>query len=242
MKKEIKISYDELVVGLLLKFGSIDVNDILVAMDMMGIKNFVSVNDSGIGKYIKRNDKNRYVFDMDMVNICYEMVEDFYVVVRYFQGDVVRKFLENVDIFEFVLRKIKVIGKVSLNKYDVCFSEFQQYVINELKVKRFLTYCYDDKDEGKYTKITARGNLYLFMIDNKGLVNNFCNELRDMGYDDTLIDAFLIVKNLDGDIDDIRKSILNVESFLEFCDFYELNPYGNKGDVKNNEYMKVRKL
>lgn len=242
MKKEIKISYDELVVGLLLKFGSIDVNDISVAMDMMGIKNFASVNDSGIGKYIKRNDKNRYVFDMDMVNICYEMVDDFYVVVRYFQGDVVRKFLENVDLFEFVLRKIKVIGKVSLNKYDVSFSEFQQYVINELKVKRFLIDCYDDKDEGKYTKITARGNLYLFMIDNKGLVNNFCNELRDMGYDDTLIDAFLIVKNLDGDIDNIRTSILNVESFLEFCDFYELNPYGNKGDVKNNEYMKVRKL
>lgn len=230
--KNINISYEQLVSGLLLKFGSIDTSDISVLMDMMGIDNFSSVGQDEVFKYIKRNDDNRFVFNLDMIKRNYEVKEDFYLVVQNFQGSYIKKFLDNMDLFEFVLRKIKMLDKVLVDNYNLNFSDIQKFVISELKNKKYLNdYWYDFSDECLSTMLTAGGELYLFKINYKNIIDRFSKSLRDNGYNDRLLDAYLITHRLDMDLDYI-KNIMNVDSFLEFCDVYDINPYIDDGDSK----------
>ena len=179
MKKN-DVSYLQIVVGLILKFGNIDVNDISVLMDMIGIDNFSLVKDNNIGKYICKNDNGRYEFDLSVVKRYYENIDDFSLVMGEYQGEYVRVFLEEIDLFEFVLRKIKIMGKVLVDNYDKDFSEIERFVITELKNRKYLNdFWYDYSDKCLSTMIMMFGDLYLFKIDYADEVDNFSKIVSD---------------------------------------------------------------
>lgn len=224
--KKIDVSYLQFTVGLILKFGNIGVNDISVMMDMIGIDNFSDVKDNDIGKYICKNDNGRYGFDISVVRRYYEDIDDFSEVMVEYQGEYVRKFLENIDLFEFVLRKIKMMDKVLIDNYDKDFSEIEKYVIAELKRRKYLNdYWYDYSDECLSTMITMLGDLYLFKIDYVEDIDNFSKIVRDSGYNDKLLDAYFVTYRFDVGIDYVRNNIMNIDNFLEFCDLYRINSY-----------------
>ena len=244
--KNRNISYEMLVSGLLLKFGSVDTTDISVMMDMMGIENFSSIGQDDVFKYIKRNDDNRFVFNLDMIKRNYEVSEDFYLVMKKFQGRYIKNFLENIDLFEYVLRNIKLLDKVMVDNYKFDFSDIQIFVINELKNRKYLNdYWYDYSDVCLCTMLTLWGDLYLFKIDYSDAIEKFSKKLRDNGYNDKLLDVYLVSPHrYDLGREYIEDRIMNIDSFLEFCLIYGIAPC-LKNDIVNldgDKHIKVKSL
>lgn len=221
-----KISYDEMIIGLLLKFGSIDINDIHILINLIGIENVSSINECDIGKYIKKNDDNRIEFNMDIVKEMYESMDDFYMTIENSCCEKLRKILDNMDVKEFVLRKVILLNN---NINNSMFSSFQWFVLNSLYKSGNLIMIDD------MTVLTKRGKLYLFLIENRKIIDEFSFMLSNNGYDSRLVETFLISQDIDIGIIDIKERILTLDNFLSFCDIYDINP------CCVNTYVKIRK-
>lgn len=240
--EKIDVNYLHLVVGLILKFGSIDVYDISLLINLMDIDDLTEVMDNDIGKYICKNNNGRYEFDKNVVGRYYEDIDDFYDVMREYQGEYVRKFLEDIDLFEFILRKIKMMDKVLIDNYDKDFSEIERDVIDELKRKKYLSdYWYDYSDNCLSTMVAMFGDLYLFKIDYVDDVDNFSKVVRDSGYNDRLLDAYFVTYRFDMGVDYVRNRIMNIDNFIDFCYLYGINPSVNVDSFckDNDNYVGV---
>lgn len=223
--KKIDVSYLQIVVGLILKFGNIDVNDISVLMDMVDIDDLTEVIDKDIGKYICKNDNGRYEFDISVIRRYYEDIDDFYEVMRDYQGEYVGDILDGIDLFEFVLRKIKMKDNVLIDNYDKNFSGIERCIIKELKKRKYINdYWYDVSDDCLSTMVAMFGDLYLFKIDYVDEIDNFSKIVRDSGYNDKLLDAYFVTYRFDMGIEYVRNNIMNIDNFLDFCCLYGINP------------------
>ena len=69
----------------------------------------------------------------------------------------------------------------------------------------------------------------MFLSDNKRAVESFVKRLKINGYNELLLDAFLITQDLQQD----AKDILKLDRFVDFCD-----EYGKT--TKTSGYSRVR--
>lgn len=233
-------SYDEIVVGLILKFGSIDVFDISVLVDMIGIDNFSGCKNEDMFKYICKNNEDRFEFNRKMIKRNYECVDDFNTVVHGVVNSRLKNFLDNMDLFEFVLRKIEKICMLNQKECNYSFSELEKNVIDELKRLGYVvSYSNQNVNGFDYNslKLSKKGILYLFLIDNDKIIKKFTKLLKDNGYNDKLLEMFLIVQDLDNDIKYIEEKVFTIDYFCQFCDVYDVNPY-----VENSGYSKIKKM
>ena len=128
------------------------------------------------------------------------------------------KYLKHIDIVEFILRKIKLMenGGLPIDELKVSFG----YQINLLEsiYKDDLISLYEYKDSDYddcfiSLKLTKRGNLYLYLIDNREKVDKFFNMLEELGCNQDIFNEFLLSQDLEKNVD----KILMVNNFMDFC-------------------------
>lgn len=215
MRKE-KISFEQLTAGALLKFGKVDSVDMTLLMG--GIHNtYELIND----EYDYINDYFILVNGNVVLNEKY--VRRFYQytnseILEKMQGNVLKKYMDNLNISEFTLRKIKLLGLgcVVKDALEETFSEIQMGTIVELYEKGFIEdYIQEDARYGDYeaVRITQEGKLHLFKIDNKMVIDDFLNTIRCNGYNDDRFDEFLLEQDLDLNC----YKILTSKNYSEFC-------------------------
>lgn len=220
MKKEL-ITFDQLAVLSFLKFVKLDSIDMTLLMK--GIKDIadVEIKDDSRDYFVLADGsvllENSYIKKINN-NVDRELFENM-------SGSKVMRYLDTIDMFEFVLRKIKFMGEGCVIKAALSdnFSNLQIRFMNLLYQERYIMdYLHQDMYDGECpaVKLTKRGMLYLYMIDHKEEVDNFANLLTINGYDKNLIELFLITQ----DLDKKTSEILILDNFLLVCDEYNINP------------------
>lgn len=227
MKKEL-ITFDQLVALSFLKFVRIDEIDItLVLRDVKDIAE-VSVRDDTSEYFIMSDGsvilENRYI-DKFYKNVDISLFESL-------RCGKVLNYFKNLDMFEFMLRKIQLLSNVCGDKFELNnnLSFIQKNILAQLYKKRYID-DYSCKDDEMYesVRLTKRGELYLYLIDNKEKIDEFKKLLEVNGYDLTFLDAFLISQDLNTPISEM----LTINNFKVFCDNYEeLLKISQKDDYK----------
>lgn len=230
MKKE-RVTINQIIAGALLKFGKLDSVDISLLID--SISNVCEVvNDTEPGEEYFLMADGSVILNYEYINRMHSAINN--TRLERIQGDIVKKYLDNLVLEEFVLRKIKLLGLGCVPKDDIIhsFSVNQIYALCGLHQDRCVgDYCHKDSVYGDYEAImlTKRGELYLFLSDNKRAVESFVKRLKINGYNELLLDAFLITQDLQQD----AKDILKLDRFVDFCD-----EYGKT--TKTSGYSRVR--
>ena len=224
MKKE-TITFDELAALSFLKFVKLDENDMtLLIRSIKDIANIEIKDDSD--EYFITSDGNvileKSYIEKFTRNVDIELFENI-------SGYITQSYILSLDMQEFVLRKIKLLGPGCVIKDDIfnSFSLIQVRAINKLYQERYIMdYCHKDETYGDYQaiKLTKRGELRLFLIDNQQEVSMFAQHLKDNGYNNMLIESFLITQ----DLEKKTKEILTLDNFITFCNEFDLNPYIEK--------------
>lgn len=234
MKKQI-ISFHQLAALSFLKFGKLDGIDMTLIMrecsDIVTVElldesdDYFLMNNGRImleENYIKRFNKNvdKGLFEEISWNI-------------------IQKYLDNIDMYGFVLRKIKMLNPCCADDDEILknFCLLQIKILKKLYQDGYvMDYLMNDSVYGDYEviKSTKRGELYLFLVEYKNDVDNFRMLLRDNGYNTVLIDAFLITQDLSMDIGEI----LTLDNFVSFYGEYDVNSY--LADVCKSGYKKVK--
>lgn len=211
-----EVTLNELIAGALLKFGRVDSIDMILLMYL--IKDSVDI--------VNNSYNHNYFFMSDgIIKLNEEYTKRLFIAVDNdmfldrLQGNVVRNYLNDLDVSEFLLRKIKLLGSINVENYRHFFSSSQISLIDMLRDKGYV--CDKIIDGSRIIKITKKGELSLFLVDNHNEIDKFRKELQSNGYDDILLEAFLITQ----DLDKWLKDILTIENFLVFCDNYDKCPY-----------------
>ena len=237
MKKEM-ITVEELALLSFLKFDRFDIMDITVLKDMIS-NSFELVIDDVCDDYFVINDGTIIVEDSYIERLYKKINRELLEKIRKTN---LYKYLSNISIIEFVLRKIRLIGEGALVVDDVenSFGSFQTTILDRLyKDGYIMQYRHIDKIYGDYQaiKLTKRGDLYLYIKDNEEKIDKFSNMLKELGCDELLIPSFLIAQDLDKNIEEI----LTVNNFMNFCYEYGFSIFSKKDDLKlkkqkNNSY------
>lgn len=226
MTKE-KATFNQLVSGAVLKFGKVDSVDVTLLMYGINEESFIVSSECELeSDYFVMADGS-LMLDEGYTRNVNMMINNSLLERK--QGDVVKRYLNNLNIEEFVLRKIKFLGDGCVTTDDL-INSFSIVQINALKglykERYIMNYIHKDSEYGDYEaiKLTKRGELYLFLIDYKSEVEEFVRMLKAKGYNSLLLEAYLITQKLS------RSSleILTLENFLNFCDEYGFDPRMNK--------------
>lgn len=234
--KKVRITFEQLALLSFLKFTKLDGLDMTLLMDK--ISDIVEVElDDVTDDYYIMSDGTIMLSDNYVKKVYNNVDMDLYESI---QLTGVYRRLNNIDILEFVLRKIKLFGEGCVLKEEIAnnFSEVQINAINKLYHQGYiLDYWEEDAiyDDYQAIKLTKRGELYLFLIDNREEINNFISLLIGNGYDESLLHAFLITQDLTREISEF----LNLDNFLNFCSEYDRCPYVT--DNKSSGYSRVLK-
>lgn len=211
--KNNKIAVSQIKVGAVRKFGKISNLDMVLLIED-----------------IKKNNNIDLVYDMDDLFVELNINED----VELLENDVVSDFFNHFDMRNFVLKKIKFLETKYSNEKDMFdnFSIPQKEILNGLIYENCIRDDYNDDEHN--IKLTKRGELYLFLMNNKGEVEQFIKLIKEHGYSDLLFDVYLLSQDLNKNIEDILK----LSNFVKFITdnnkvFWELTE-------KEYGYKKVR--
>ena len=232
MKKEI-ITFDQLAALSFLKFVKLDGIDMTLLMK--GISDIADIQ-------LKDDSEEYFILTNGTVILEQSYIKKFNrnIDIELFESITSRnviKYLENINIKEFVLRKIKLLYPCYAEEDLINnFSSLQLRIIKRLYQEGYIQdYIHKDSMIGDCNaiKLTKRGELYLYLIDHQTEIDNFCNTLQQSGYNKILIEAFLITQNLE----ESPSEILKIDNFLEFCNEFDKNP--NINDNKTYSRVKV---
>ena len=230
-----KVSFEQIAAGALLKFGKLESADITLICKELSRYVQIDLNDESTDKYFIMNDgsillnlKYVYKFYGKMYDSLIELVE----------GSVVEKYFTNLNISEFVLKKIKMLGLglVLPDSLKDTFSKRQIEDIEELYNRGFIEYyMHEDLTYGDYEaiRVTKRGDIALFYAKNKKNINTFIKILREVGYEDEFINRYLLSQDLNLSCDEI----LSVDNFTLFCEKY-VNGFE---DNSINDVLKIKR-
>ena len=210
------VTLENLIAGAVLKFGFVDNLDMVLLMG--GFKKDIDYqNIDGISKYIDNGNqrislKSPYTLD---TNISIIKEGDFtlrdYLILK--QGDIVKKYLDNLDLKQFVLRKMKLLFSVRKENLKNLFNEVELPVLFELHNLGFVTMKWNDDipyEDYEEIILTKQGEVELFIADNKAVVESFVKKLESLQYDSNLLRDFLAT------ISDLDSYILDNYSIGEF--------------------------
>ncbi len=135
-------------------------------------------------------------------------------------GARIRKYFQEFNIEEFMLRKIEHYANIREDNVDSIFCKAQQDELKKLYEKGYLTTTWQDDaiyNDYREIKLSCFGKLKLFKIDNAEEIKRFIEILKSMRYDTNLLDDFLIKQDLDMPV----WSVLDLVKLNEFCSCYD---------------------
>lgn len=216
MEKQL-ITFDQLAALSFYRFGKLDGVDMSLLIrecsDMVSVElhdecdDYVVTGDGMImlaESYLKKMNKN---IDSELFDKI--------------SGDNIQRYLENIDMYRFVLKKIKMLNPCYNDREEVLrnFSLLQIRFLNKLYQERYVMESINNNCH--IIKLTKRGELYLFLGDYNDEIKKFMVLLDDCGYNKQLIEPFLITQDLSLDV----HQILILDNFIAFFGKYDVNPY-----------------
>lgn len=135
-------------------------------------------------------------------------------------GSLVREYFDTFDIDNFLLRKIKFLGRIKEDSIDTFFCKMEQARLVALIEEGYLVSIWQEAaiyDNYKEIKLSNYGNLRLFKLDYGKEIEAFTEILRAMRYDASLLDDFLLTQDLSSPVFDI----LSVDKLVEFGNYYD---------------------
>jgi len=238
MKKE-KIKFDQLAVLSMLKFGKLD------SVDMTLLKKMISPI---VDVEMKENIDNYYVTGDGTIVLSSAYIEKFNKNIKMslfesVENSFAKHYIDNIDVLEFVLRKIKLHGYIPIDKEYISdfFSVSEIVELKKLIKGGYLIDYWKEEciyDDYYVVELTKKGEVSLFSSDNGRKIDAFFKNLG-IEYDEgnkSIKEDFLMTQNLDLKVRDI----LNIDSFIAFCrDYDRAYPKGysllrSKKSEKNN--------
>lgn len=148
--KEI-VTFNQLATGALLKFGRIDSTDMTLLMnDINKVVDLVHNEKDYMNNYFILVDGS-ILFNDSYMSQFYQIKET--SILDEMQGSCVKEYMSNLNILEFVLRKIRVLGlgNVVADSMEETFSDVQMKAVNELYQKGFIeNYLHENIIYGNY--------------------------------------------------------------------------------------------
>lgn len=221
-KEKRTMSCEQFYAGALLKFGWLDNCDMAILLD--DIFNHSDITYTGTGKrsleifkYMGSEINEgitalipKYTLDTKVGSKAFGVIT-LRRKLELMMNDTTEEYYNSIDLFWFVLKKIKYllmsIGKCSLED----FNPLEQDVIFKLLNQGLLT---KETSEGEEfdINITNFGKLYLFKKENKNVLEQFKMTIMSLGYKEDDLDRYLLAQNLDRN----ANVILDIEKFKLF--------------------------
>lgn len=232
MKKE-RITFEQVAAGAILKFGKLESADMTLLMKEISKIALIDYSeDADLDKYFVMGDGS-ILLNEKYVHSFYRNSNDSFK--SMLGNGVVAEYFRNLNILEFVLRKIKLIGLgfVVKDEIDKIFSKKQIAVMNELYKREFIEdYKHNDDIYGEYdaVRVTQKGKVSLFLVDYRDEVKEFLSLVRSVGYSEAFIRDFMMKQDYDGDLSEIL-TLDNFEVYREKIQKEEdikIRTYGKK--------------
>lgn len=162
-----KIIIEDLIAGILLKFGSCTRQDIELIIEQLKTKYIITYNDlDELKKYIKiSKDKISLKNNINLQHIV---------------SDEIINILERIDWHKFILKKIQKQDGIDVNKVDSYFNSEQKRIIGSLVNHGYLAInCSQEfrNNNIRRLNLSENGNLYLFIEDNKEQISQICENI-----------------------------------------------------------------
>lgn len=211
-----KVTINQIFAGALLKFGCLDSVDMTLLIGDLGSKYEIIHDKCDIGDSYFLLCNGNILLNEECLMRYWGSVDS--KILEKIQGNIVKEYMDNLDVFMFTLRKIRLFGLGCVVKETLfeSFSSKELKCIDELYQKSLIEdYVQEDSRYGNYVavRLTQEGKLQLFKIDNKNVIENFLKIVRYNGYSDMLVDQFLLEQDLDGNC----YEILNLINYNDFC-------------------------
>lgn len=213
--EKVKVSFENILAALILRFGKANVTDIKVVQDDLLNRYGVAMSPfaldyHGISNSIMKVGDNYYPL----------ATEEAKAVLEEKQGEFMKSYLKNINVDDLVLLKISELGAVP--DYNICsiFSDEQDRAISNLVDDLKVVYVWNNDvpyDDYQEVQLTSLGQARVFELQYKEQLDEFRELLISSGYDVNLIPDFLRVQDFDRDVYDI----LNLDNFLYFCNKYD---------------------
>lgn len=211
-----RVTFEQIAAGALLKFGKLESSDITLISKELSKYAVIDFDDDSTDKYFVMNDGSILLNEKFVHNFYGKMYDS---LIELVQGSIVEKYFSNLNMSEYVLKKIKLIGLgfVLPEGLKDIFSKRQIEVIEELYNREFIeNYMHEDLIYGDYEaiRVTKKGEVALFYAKNRKKINIFLSVLREVGYDDKFISHYLLNQDLSLSCDDI----LSIDRFTLYCE------------------------
>lgn len=222
----IEITFEEFLTSALLKFNRLDKFDIAYLIKILKSNDIEVLKETKLDKlrfYIETKD-GCIMLDKSLSlkdEIDYNTTLEEYM--KKHENKKVKEIFDNLDMKEFILRKVEKYGTIADYQIKRTFNIKQEYELYKLTDNRYISSRYNDDiphDDYKEYFLSKKGMLELFKKDYKNEIDNFIKLLNDNKYDETLLDDFLITQ----DLNKSPYTILTISNFLEFCSIYDRNP------------------
>ena len=211
--EKVKVSFENILASLLVRFGKANVTDIKVIQDDLFNRFGVlmspfALDYKGISNYIMKMGDNYYPLDGSK-----EILEEK-------QGNVMSNYLTNINIEDLVLLKINELGTVPEYQLANVFCDEQERAISKLVEDLKVIFVWNNDvpyDDYQEVQLTFLGKAKAFELQNCGEVEEFRQLLTREGYDVNLISDFLRTQDFTKGV----YEILNIDNFLLYCCTYD---------------------
>lgn len=217
--ERMKITMENLLAGLLCKFGEVDLIDVDIVVDYCICNDIVvkrSTDDmNGLAEFVEKTSYGYLVKDDEVRRALDEK-----------QGELVRSFLEAINVEDMALKRALILGVVPVAEVADKFNKLEVEAVDGLVQKGLLRISWNDDvphEDYEVICLTKLGEKRLFELECFRFVEEFRQLLQSSGYDVGLMDDFLVVQDFTKGVYDI----LNLDNFLDFCNTYDRAAMGD---------------
>lgn len=241
-----EVTLDQLFAGGILKFGKIDCADIILFLG--GLKKFDSdikyvdtlPNENTLNQYMQITNGEISIRDGFSLNTRISPFSDDndYTLEKFLtnlRGKIIGKYLDELDMDDFVLRKVRLLIYLPVKQLNEFFNTTQQEILMQLQEKGMIGKRWNNDipcQDYEEFYITQSGRVQLFMKDYKDDIEAFVTMLKELNYNTNLMHEFLMTQEIQSN----PENILSIEAFINFGNTYD------RYLENNNDQLRLRKL
>ena len=228
-----KVAFEELLAGAILKFGKVDSVD--MALLIRGLEKFdrdieyvdAPLYENMIKQYIQTTNgvisiKNGLSLNTNVSHFADDRDYSLEKLLTVTRGKIVGKYLEELNIENFVLRKVRLLSyTMPVEKLNDIFNPIELAVVIQLLENGMIGKKWNEDiphQDFEELFITKLGRVQLFMEDYKEEIEAFATSLKSLRYNTDLLYDFLTTQ----DMQKSPREILNIVAFNDFGNNYDL--------------------
>ena len=213
--EKVKVSFENMLAGLLLRFGKVSMIDLKIVQDDLYNRYGVlmspfALDYRGISNVIMKVGDSYYPI----------MKDDVKTVLEDKQGEFMKSYLAELNVADMVLLKINELGAVPEYLMGTVFNDEQEKEVSKLVDDLKVIYVWNNDvpyDDYQELQLTSFGVSRVFELQYREQIEEFKELLKSSGYDVNLLPDFLRAQDFSRDVYDI----LNLDNFLYYCNVYD---------------------